>query len=343
MTPPAYSPVVVVVDPGSSHRPAVTWGADEADRRHLPLRLIRVQGWSPGRWPPSHSTADHTLTEAVAYARSRHPHLEVSPLYAVGDLGPVLREQARTAAVVVLGPCGSGTREAPSASGAVALPVIARADCPVVVVRDPGHAGRQSPYFVVGVDVGVDGRRHSEAVLDHAFRQAALHGAELRVLYVWHRPVLGVLDEHAALRECRMLLAEAVTSRRAAHPEVKVHHRVVRGRPVQVLSQESARALGLFVGTRRHGRLTGVPFGSVVRGALRQARCPVVAVPEPGGHGLPRVRPRAGRLMRRVRGARVSLRPSPTGVRRRAALRLRGAVWRSRRHAWWRRWRGFRP
>jgi hypothetical protein len=111
MTTPAHAPIVVVIDPGSSHRPAVAWGADEADRRHLPLRLLCVQSRSFDRYTPSHSTAERTVHEAIAYARSRHPRLEVSPLYAVGGLVPVLREQARTAALVVLGPCRSGTPE----------------------------------------------------------------------------------------------------------------------------------------------------------------------------------------------------------------------------------------
>ncbi|MFI2263675.1 universal stress protein [Streptomyces tubercidicus] len=32
----------------------------------------------------------------------------------------------------------------------------------------------------------MDGSRHSAAAVDYAFEEAALRGAELRALYVWH-------------------------------------------------------------------------------------------------------------------------------------------------------------
>ncbi|MEU6678829.1 universal stress protein [Streptomyces sp. NPDC046925] len=131
----------------------------------------------------------------------------------------------------------------------------------------------------MGVDVGWDGRRHCAAAVHHAFEEAARHGAVLLVLYVWRPPPLGVLDERAALRECRRLLSDMVAGWQVTHPGVEVHHAVLRGRPARVLVRESAHALALVLGARGHGRVAGPLRGSVVSHALHHARCPVVAVP----------------------------------------------------------------
>ncbi|MFI2263674.1 universal stress protein [Streptomyces tubercidicus] len=72
-----------------------------------------------------------------------------------------------------------------------------------------------------------------------------------------------------------------MAGRRAAHPDVELHHEVVRGHPVQVLTQASAHALGLIVGTRGRGGFTGMMLGSVSQGVLHHAQCPVITVPHP--------------------------------------------------------------
>jgi nucleotide-binding universal stress UspA family protein len=160
-------------------------------------------------------------------------------------------------------------------SASVVLPLTAHAPCPVAVVPEPEHVTQQPAYFVVGVD----GSPHSAAAVDVAFEEAALRGAVLRALYVWHPPLLGVLDEEAAVRECRRVLSETVAGRTATHPDVELHHEVVRGHPLQVLTEAAEHALGLVVGTRGHGGFTGMLLGSVSQGVLHHARCPVITVP----------------------------------------------------------------
>ncbi|MFE7167778.1 universal stress protein [Streptomyces sp. NPDC057616] len=362
MVTPARAPIVVGIDPGPSHRLVLAWGADEADRRRVPLQLVHAQGRSPYGDGPGHrfgdgpardrrSLAEHTLLDAAAFVADRHPCLEVSTLLAADDPVPLLRRHARTAGAVVLGSHRLRTREGLFTSASVALPVIAHAGCPVVVVRDCDQVAGSSPYFVAGVDVGADGRRHSAAAVDHAFAEAALHRAVLRVLYVWHPPLLGVLDEHAALRECRDLLSELVEKRRAAHPDVEVHHEVIRGRPAQVLARESAHALGLVVGVRGAGP-TGVLLGSVVQGVLDRARCPVVAVPRDEGRRSARGGGHVGRAVRRAQ--RVAIRrmrrlagfarswPGLARRGRRSWIRHGGQARRGLGMRRWRRWAGLR-
>ncbi|MFF1442782.1 universal stress protein [Streptomyces sp. NPDC058295] len=281
-------PVVVGVDPDPSKRLALAWAADEADRRGLPLRLVHAQGMPTGGYRsgearPSweewnrvlHGAGDRILEGAVVFAESRRPTVEVSTSLAEGEPAWVLREEARNASLVVVGSGHLSTRREMFTSASAALPLTAHAPCPVVVVPEPEHVTEQPAYFVVGVD----GSPHSAAAVDLAFEEAALRGAALRALYAWHPPLLGVLDEDAALLECRRVLSETVAGRTSTHPEVELHHEVVRGHPVQVLTAVSEHALGLVVGTRGRGGFTGMLLGSVSQGVLHHAHCPVVTVP----------------------------------------------------------------
>lgn len=281
-------PIVVGVDPDPSKRLALAWATDEADRRSVPLRLVHAQGvptggYRSGETRPSweewnqalHGLGDQVLKEAVAFVEARRPTVEVSTLLAEGEPAWVLREEARDAALVVVGSWQLSRRREMFTSASVALPLTAHAPCPVAVIPEPEHITQQPAYFVVGVD----GSPHSAAAVDVAFEEAALHGGLLRAMYVWHPPLLGALDEDAAVRECRRVLSETVAGRTATYPDVELHHEVVRGHPVQVLTEASEHALGLVVGTRGHGGFTGILLGSVSQGVLHHARCPVITVP----------------------------------------------------------------
>ncbi|MCZ4602774.1 universal stress protein [Streptomyces sp. Lzd4kr] len=281
-------PIVVGVDPDPSKRLALAWAAEEADRRGVPLRLVHAQGvptrgYRSGEVRPSweewnqalHGLGDQVLKEAVGFVESLRPTVEVSTLLAEGEPAWVLREEARNATLVVVGSWHLSRRREMFTSASVALPLTAHASCPVVVVPEPEHVTQQPAYFVVGVD----GSQHSVAAVDVAFEEAALHGGILRALYVWHPPLLGALDEDAAVRECRRVLSEAVAGRTARYPDVELRHEVVPGHPVRVLTEASEHALGLVVGTRGRGGFSGMLLGSVSQGVLHHAHCPVIAVP----------------------------------------------------------------
>jgi nucleotide-binding universal stress UspA family protein len=269
---------------------ALAWAVDEADRRRLPLRLVHVEGVPTGGYrgsavPPSweawnealHKAGQQVLEEAAAFAAARCPRLEVDALLAEGDPVWVLREQSRGAAAVVLGSRHLNRRQKVFGRHGVALPLMAHTRCPVVVVPEPEHITQDPAYFVVGVD----GSEHSATAVDVAFEEAALRGAELRALLVWEPAAPRVFDEYEPQQECRRLLSEIVAGRRARFPEVDLRHEVVLGHPVEVLTDASAHALGLVVGTRGRGGFTGMLLGSVSQGVLRHAACPVIAVPTP--------------------------------------------------------------
>lgn len=281
-------PVVVGVDPDPGRRAALAWAADEADRRHLPLLLVLAMEVPPGyrpatgqpawdRWQEGlRAAGDHLLEEAVAFVASRRPAARVSAVLAEGHPEWVLHERARGASLVVLGSWHLSAFQERFTSAAVALPLMAHARCPVVVVPEPEHVSERPAFLVVGVD----GSAHSAAAVDWAFEEAAVRGARLRALYVRLPPVAGC-DEAADFRESRRLLSEAVAGRTAAYPDVDLRHEVVTGHPVEVLTKESEHALGLIVGSRGRGGFPGMLLGSVSQGAVLHARCPVVTVPRP--------------------------------------------------------------
>ncbi|WP_369386546.1 universal stress protein [Streptomyces sp. CG1] len=287
-----HRPIVVGVDPDPTHRMALAWAADEAARRRRPLRAVHAEGvptrgYRGREIPPSweewnaalHKAGRQALEEAGEFVAAKHPQLQVDAVLAEGDPVWVLREQSRDAAAVVLGSRHLSRAQEIFGSASIAVPVMARAHCPVVVVPEPEHITQDPTYFVVGVD----GSDHSAAAVDVAFEEAALRGAELRALFVWEAGPFRVFDEHEPQQECRRLLSEIVAGRRARYPEVDLRHELVVGHPVQVLTEASAHALGLVVGTRGRGGFTGMLLGSVSQGVLHHARCPVIAVPSAPG------------------------------------------------------------
>ncbi|WP_342775371.1 universal stress protein [Streptomyces tateyamensis] len=264
MKPDEQHPVVAGVDPDQPSRLLLAWAADEAERRRQPLTLVlackpatRAGNWHV-TWPELREQTDHTR--------------------AAGEPADVLHDQSTGATLLVLGSRRlTATRELFTA-GAAAVASIARAHCPVAVVRDPEHTTQQPPYLVVGVD----GSPSSHAAVDYAFDAAALRGAGLRAIFALHPSHPDWVDEHQAELVSRRVLAETVAGRRETHPDVELTHEVLRGHPVAVLTEASKHALALVVGTRGLGGFTGMLLGSSVgQGVLHHARCPVVTVPAP--------------------------------------------------------------
>ncbi|MFG2881863.1 universal stress protein [Streptomyces sp. NPDC048297] len=281
-------PIVVGVEDDPTGRAALAWAADEAARRHVPLRPVRAEG-VPTRGdrglkvPPSweewntelHGTGKQLLTEVADFVTARHPEVVVDMMLAEGDPVWVLSEESTRATCVVLGSRHLSRTEAAFGSQSVALPLISRAHCPVVVVPDAEHTVQEPGFYVVGVD----GSEHSAVAVDLAFEEAALRGAQLRALYVWQPGPLRIFDEYEAQQECRRLLSETVAGRQDRYPDVELRLELVVGHPVEALADASAQALGLVVGTRGRGGFAGMLLGSVSQGVLRYARCPVTVVP----------------------------------------------------------------
>ncbi|MBD0694554.1 universal stress protein [Streptomyces sp. CBMA123] len=280
--------VVLGVDARDTGSMTAAWAADEADRRNLPLRLVHAvpsvfrefRPFDQGRYHKALvERAEQALDRAAAVAWARHPGLALTTDLSEDVPAPALCRESRDAALVVLGSRRLGrTAEALSAYS-VAVPVSAQAHCPVAVVRGPEHTTQDPPYLVLGVD----GSPSSDAAVDFAFDLADERRAALRILWVWHRPPVGNLDEHATVQLLRRLLFESTSGRQDRHPDVKVTHELVHGHPVEELGIASEHALAVIVGRRGNGGFTGMRLGSVPHGLLHRADCPVITVPAAPG------------------------------------------------------------
>ncbi|MCQ6554641.1 universal stress protein [Streptomyces sp. C10-9-1] len=275
--------IVVGVDPVRNWRLAVAWGADEARHRGRRLRLVVAV-------PPRQSTrraaedlrhtartraADDTLRQAVDLARARQPEVDSAPLVADGPAAAVLVEQSRGAEMVVLGSRHLGGIEEFLSAGSLAVPVTAQAQCPVAVVGEAEHTTQESPYLVVGVD----GSATSRAAVEFAFEEADLRGCLVRAVAAWQPPAFSREPGDTLFPAERRLLAEATSGLSERYPDVPVHHDVQIGSPVEVLARAGEHALAVVVGRRGRGGYSGMRVGSVVRGLLHRATCPVITVP----------------------------------------------------------------
>jgi nucleotide-binding universal stress UspA family protein len=134
--------------------------------------------------------------------------------------------------------------------------------------------------------VGVDGSRGSRKALTWAAAEAAEHGADLIVIHVWEHtlpPASGnpSVPERAATDTSENAgneLVQVIKEELGDDPPVVAQPRVKRGRPAEVLIEESAGADLLVVGTRGHGGFAGLILGSVSQHVAAYAQCPVTVV-----------------------------------------------------------------
>ena len=134
--------------------------------------------------------------------------------------------------------------------------------------------------------VGVDGSRGSRKALTWAAAEAAEHGAELIVVQVWERampaaagtPSVPAHDGAETSQDAADELVQIIKDELGEDPPVVAQPRVKRGRPAEVLIEESAAANLLVVGTRGHGGFAGLLLGSVSQHVAAYAQCPVTVV-----------------------------------------------------------------
>jgi nucleotide-binding universal stress UspA family protein len=216
--------------------------------------------------------------EAPAEAGKAAPEVAVSGAVVDGAATPVLLDESRTAALVVLGHRGLGGF-AGLLIGSVTVQVSARAQCPVLVVR--GEPRADGP-----VVVGVDGSANSSEAIAFAFDEASHRGAPLLAVHAWLYPspvgpgdILPLVYDLDALgAEEERALAESVAGFAARYPDVPVRHRLVQGSPARVLVEESKVAQLVVVGAHGRGALGGLLLGSVSHAVLHHAHSPLAIV-----------------------------------------------------------------
>lgn len=289
MTGSARHRVVAGVDGSADSLAAADEAAEEAGYRGVALHLVCSYRPPPVHFQPDDTLwrlrvdAERVLSTALERVRGDHPELAVTAEYGEGDLAEALLARSWEADLVVLS--GVGCRGETGLLGrSAATRVAAHARCPVLVVRHGvddgvGRAGRRP------ILVGVDASASASTAIGLAYQEAALRGVPLRAVHVWSA---GDIDVGTAFRgdlgryeeEASQVLGDAVAVWSDKYPQVEVSCEPAYGLSVvHVLVEASAGAGLVAVGCHGRNALAGALLGSVSRGLVHHASCPVLVAP----------------------------------------------------------------
>jgi nucleotide-binding universal stress UspA family protein len=278
-------PVVVGASGRGENTEALTVAAREAAHRGGEILLVHAP--SPNLPPPhpdvvapqpwdetGRSILDEVQEELTAIAG---PTVRISTQLQHGSAVEVLTRLSDEAAVIVVQhvPRSWGRR---LFSGSTAMSVATHAHCPVLSVPSQGPSPETRGRVVVGVHE--DGS--PAAALEAAFVEASAHGSSLQVCNSWRfaRTYDDVLHRDETWRQDALArIQESVDRLTPRFPDVDVELVVRHEWPDQALVDLSHEADLVVVG--RHGTRTRIPhfLGSVARGVLLHAACPVMVVP----------------------------------------------------------------
>ncbi|WP_066370258.1 universal stress protein [Herbidospora mongoliensis] len=277
--------IVVGVDGSPSTVAAIEWAADDAARTGLTLHVVFAVDRSPHEIPkfPNPDLEDalsrgaaRVLDEAAGTAEARQPGIAVVTERFEGRPVEVLRRAAAEAVELVVGTRGMGGF-ASAVVGSVSSHLAGHVPGPVVVVRHlPGPRTDE-------VVVGVDDSPAAEPALAYAFEQARSRRSTLRAVRAWREPVYaytpGITYDLEEIRTAQhAVVAGVLNPWRERYPEIKVVEDVRLGHPVTALVDAAEGADLLVVGSHGRGAVASAVLGSVSRGVLHHAGCPVAVV-----------------------------------------------------------------
>ena len=222
--------VVVGIDGSRAAAHAAQWAVDEAISRDIPLRLVYVidppdsagTQDDEGRLAGAHAALHDAERAAVDTGKS--VKIETEILW--GKPLAKLMEESRSAAMVCVG--SIGLKHACHGGGSVAAALAETALCPVAVMRGP--AGRPATPQVGSVVAEAD----NGVVLRHAFDEARLRGAPLRVISVSREGVTDDVGGGSGL--ARAQLSRRLERWTRLYPDVQVDSAVVGGSVDQYLA-----------------------------------------------------------------------------------------------------------
>ncbi|MFI9592753.1 universal stress protein [Nonomuraea sp. NPDC052265] len=268
--------IVAAVDGSASSTAAVEWAAGDAQRRRLPLRIVHVcEQWALGIDSARYCAG--ALEAAADRARAISGDVEVVAEMLAGNVIDALILESASADSLVLGSRGMGGF-AGMVLGSVGGAVAGHAAGTVVIVR--GVVAVRHDLVVAGDD----GSAGSRQAMAYAVEQARARHARLHVVYAWQAPAVSPywaayshLLADSFQEEARAARAR-VTPWRNENPDVVITDEQVRGHPVAALTEATAAADLVVVGSRGRGGFSSAVLGSVSHGVLHHAACPVAVV-----------------------------------------------------------------
>ncbi|MCT2591606.1 universal stress protein [Streptomyces sp. N2-109] len=285
------SPTIVAgLDGSSESRTAVLWAAREAVRREGTLRIIQVHDNTAYPYGPivderaAREWCERNVEEAAADLAHRLPDLRTSPEMHLGRPRDVLPDMSADSELLVLGSRGLGTVLG-FIVGSVALPVVAHAPCPVVLVRSQKTKGDEPPVGTGPVVLGLKPDQPMEDLVPFAFRTAARWSVALHVVHVWHLPSsygpIGTSSKVAEElnEEKTEVLRRVLRPWHERFPTVELDCRATIGRPARHLVHAAPDASMVVVGRRKRTTPIGPHIGSVTHAVMHHSKVPVAAVP----------------------------------------------------------------
>jgi nucleotide-binding universal stress UspA family protein len=282
-------PIVVGVDGSPESLAAAHWAAREGLRRGLPVHLVHAWGWHPQLPAPldvgAKGRAERTVHGVCALLEATHPALVITADMPVGPADAALLACGKNAEMLVLGSRGHSAISG-FLLGSVGQQIMARAQCPVVMVRADTHGeGEPGPGEVV---IGLQDLQHpAESVLRFAFTAADARGAAVRAVHTWDLPSdvrydsasVRLVDEDGTIadREERAL-AQAIRPWQRRFPRTPVVQRVVRGNAVGTLAENASDAAMVVVGRDKRRPVLGMRAGPVTHDVIHHVAAPVAVV-----------------------------------------------------------------
>jgi nucleotide-binding universal stress UspA family protein len=287
--------VVVGVDGSEQAMAAAEWALRYARARQLRLEVVSGVDWPVHAQPFSPymitpvpqvvgEDTQRIVEDVAERCRQIAPDVEVIATIAQEPPIPALLAAADASELLVVG-CRGLRPTVAAVLGSVSTAVVAHATCPVVVVRSVRQAGPEAR-----VVVGIDGSDRDDITLQYAFDEASRSGAPLVIFHAWSDVALvtalgiaiGEVGTWVQLRaEAEGLVARRLNDWAPKYPDVAVHTRVVRDRPVHTLLELGHTAGLLVVGSHGRGGFLGMMLGSVARQLVHHADCPVMVVRRP--------------------------------------------------------------
>jgi nucleotide-binding universal stress UspA family protein len=276
---PGARPIIVAVADVAVSEPALRYAGDEAVRGRRPVLLVHVL--TDPTVPDAEQLLDGAADRVRELTRGRvtvDVRVEAPPLL------PALETLSRDAALVVL-QRRRRTRLQRQLVASVSSHVAGTAHAPTVwVPEDWAPCDAVEPRVVVGVDGAQD--EGNRELLRRAFTRADELGATLSVLHGWQlssgydESVIdrAVVDDWAA--RYQQALRHRLSGPRAGHPQVVVGVEIVHLPPAEALVRRSKDSVLLVLGRGRLAHPLVGHLGSVARGVMRDAACPVEIIPD---------------------------------------------------------------
>ncbi|MDN5726559.1 MAG: universal stress protein [Propionibacteriales bacterium] len=241
----------------------------------------------PAVVPPTTEEVNEWCADVVAEAEQLARDGGAPSVSSIVRLGPpasVLVAEAGPEDLVVVGTRGR-SELASVLLGSVSYQVTAHSPCPVIVVRSKCDFANPDGAVVVGVD----GSEASAKAVEFAIRWSLKAGRPLTLVAAWQNPTMVGLpgawvyasteDDAAAVEQATMTMMAELRDRISTyHPELTVTSKVVADDPAHALTEASAEASLLVVGSRGHGGFVGLVLGSISHRVLHDAPVPVAVV-----------------------------------------------------------------